>query len=89
MNRIVFVLLVVGLLYLPNLFISKLKPRNIFIVNTISAIVLLLLVWIIGPNLEENSIFIALLLTIPIVSNWIREVIKYNKYKNTEVTTDN
>ena len=89
MNEIILVVLVVVLLFLPNLLISKLTSKKKFIVQTCSAIVLMVLVWILGPNEEKNSIFIPLLLTIPIVSSWLRELVKYNKYKKTEITTAN
>ncbi len=81
MNEIVLVVLVVVLLLLPNLLISKLAPKNKFLVQTCSAIVLMVLVWIFGPNVEKNNIFIPLLLTIIVVSSWLRELSKYNKYK--------
>ena len=89
MNEIILVVLVVVLLFLPNLLISKLTSKNKFIVQTCLAIVLMVLVWIFGANEEKDTIFIPLLMTILIVSSWLRELVKYNKYKKTEITTAN
>ena len=81
MNEIILLILVVVVLFMPRFLISKLTPKNKFLVQTSSAIVLMLLVWIFGPDKEKNSIFLPLLITVLVVSHWLREFAKYNKIK--------